>query len=48
MSQFLASRDQQGMPVPVAIEESIASMKALLLKKIKRSAYVYRVDCGGR
>ncbi|QBY44471.1 NADH-quinone oxidoreductase subunit B family protein [Arsenophonus nasoniae] len=47
MSQFLASRDQQGMPVPVAIEESIASMKALLLKKIKRSAYVYRVDCGG-
>jgi Ni,Fe-hydrogenase III small subunit len=22
-------------------------MKASLLKKIKRSAYVYRVDCGG-
>lgn len=47
MSQILASCDQQGMPVPLAIEESIASMKALLLKKIKRSAYVYRVDCGG-
>ncbi|HGJ5874161.1 MULTISPECIES: NADH-quinone oxidoreductase subunit B family protein [Arsenophonus] len=47
MSQFLPSRDQQGMPVPLAIDESIARMKALLLKKIKRSAYVYRVDCGG-
>ena len=32
--------------VPMTVDESIASMKSLL-KKIKRSAYVYRVDCGG-
>ncbi len=31
----------------MTVDESIASMKASLLKKIKRSAYVYRVDCGG-
>ncbi len=30
----------------MTVDESIASMKASLLKKIKRSAYVYRVDCG--
>lgn len=47
MNQFLSSNHQQAMPAPIAIEESIARMKTLLLKKIKRSAYVYRVDCGG-
>ncbi|VTP76129.1 Hydrogenase-3 component G [Leclercia adecarboxylata] len=47
MSELLGPRNEQGIPVPVTVDESIASMKASLLKKIKRSAYVYRVDCGG-
>lgn len=47
MEHLLGPRDDNGMPVPMTVEESIASMKASLLKKIKRSAYVYRVDCGG-
>lgn len=36
-------------PVPGAISESeqIAKAKETLLKSIKRSAYVFRVDCGG-
>ncbi|ADU71946.1 NADH-quinone oxidoreductase subunit B family protein [Pantoea sp. At-9b] len=47
MNNLLGPRDANGLPVPVSVEESIASLKASLLKKIKRSAYVYRVDCGG-
>ena len=47
MSMLLGPRDDNGMPVPMTVDESIAAMKASLLKKIKRSAYVYRVDCGG-
>lgn len=47
MSNLLGPRDANGIPVPMTVDESIASMKASLLKKIKRSAYVYRVDCGG-
>ena len=47
MSTLLGPRDENGIPVPMTVDESIASMKASLLKKIKRSAYVYRVDCGG-
>lgn len=47
MSNLLGPRDDNGIPVPMTVDESIASMKASLLKKIKRSAYVYRVDCGG-
>ncbi|MDA8494135.1 NADH-quinone oxidoreductase subunit B family protein [Kluyvera georgiana] len=47
MSNLIGPRDDNGMPVPMTVEESIASMKASLLKNIKRSAYVYRVDCGG-
>ena len=47
MENLLGPRDDNGIPVPLTVEESIASMKASLLKKIKRSAYVYRVDCGG-
>lgn len=31
----------------VSISEQIATMKTALLKNIQRSAYVYRVDCGG-
>jgi Ni,Fe-hydrogenase III small subunit len=47
MENLLGPRDDNGIPVPMTVDESIASMKASLLKKIKRSAYVYRVDCGG-
>lgn len=47
MSNLPCPRDENGIPLPMTVEESIASMKASLLKKIKRSAYVYRVDCGG-
>src|SRR5690606_41375885 len=47
MENLLGPRDNNGIPVPMTVDESIASMKTSLLKKIKRSAYVYRVDCGG-
>lgn len=47
MSQLLGPRSASGQPLPLTVDESIASMKQSLLKKIKRSAYVYRVDCGG-
>ncbi len=37
------------VPAPGAISESeqIASLKKKLLRDIRRSAYVFRVDCGG-
>ena len=37
------------VPAPGAISESeqIATLKQTLLKRIKRSAFVFRVDCGG-
>lgn len=47
MNNLSGPVDHHGLPLPVSVEASIASMKASLLKKIKRSAYVYRVDCGG-
>ena len=47
MSNLLGPRDANGIPVPMSVDESIARMKTSLLKNIKRSAYVYRVDCGG-
>lgn len=48
MSQILhGPRDENGLPVPVTLDESIASLKSTLLNNIRRSAYVYRVDCGG-
>ncbi|WP_294962604.1 NADH-quinone oxidoreductase subunit B family protein [uncultured Gilliamella sp.] len=34
-------------PKPIVVDEQINKLKETLLKKIKRSAYVYRVDCGG-
>lgn len=34
------------MPV-LSIPDPVARMKATLLRNIKRSAYVYRIDCGG-
>lgn len=36
-----------GISTPFSIDENIAKMKQALLKNIQRSAYVYRVDCGG-
>ncbi|MDR3431662.1 MAG: NADH-quinone oxidoreductase subunit B family protein [Rouxiella aceris] len=48
MSQTLIGpRDENGLPVPITLDESIAKLKSTLLKDIRRSAYVYRVDCGG-
>ncbi|CDL48109.1 Formate hydrogenlyase subunit 7 [Escherichia coli ISC41] len=35
MSNLLGPRDANGIPVPMTVDESIASMKASLLKKIK-------------
>ena len=32
---------------PITLTDDVARMKQTLLKDIKRSAYVYRVDCGG-
>ncbi len=32
---------------PIQLDESATALKQTLLKDIKRSAYVYRVDCGG-
>lgn len=47
MSELLTPRDRQGMPQPLTLDSTIARLKTSLLKNIKRSAYVYRVDCGG-
>jgi formate hydrogenlyase subunit 7 len=35
------------MPQPLTESEQTAKLKKTLLKDIQRSAYVYRVDCGG-
>ena len=37
----------QYRPTKIELDESIEKAKATLLKKIKRSVYVYRFDCGG-
>jgi Ni,Fe-hydrogenase III small subunit len=36
-----------GMPQPIKQSEEFQNLKGQLLKDIRRSAYVYRVDCGG-
>ena len=33
--------------IPVVEDTNVKKLKQTLLKEIKRSAYVYRVDCGG-
>ncbi len=43
----IGPRDQNGLPVPISVDESISRLKTALLQDIRRSAYVYRVDCGG-
>jgi hydrogenase-4 component I len=35
------------MPSPIKMDDDVARLKGTLLKDIQRSAYVYRVDCGG-
>ena len=37
----------QWRPDPVALDAKVAEAKERLLGSIKRSVYVYRVDCGG-
>jgi hydrogenase-4 component I len=37
----------QHVSIPLAPDEHTLALKTTLLKDIKRSAYVYRVDCGG-
>ncbi|SQI45185.1 Hydrogenase-3 component G [Serratia plymuthica] len=44
---LIGPRDANGQPVPITLDDSIAQLKTTLLKDIRRSAYVYRVDCGG-
>jgi formate hydrogenlyase subunit 7 len=46
-SSLIVPRDANGMPVPLTESEHTAKLKQALLKDIQRSAYVYRVDCGG-
>ncbi|MFI8416273.1 NADH-quinone oxidoreductase subunit B family protein [Serratia sp. NPDC078593] len=44
---LIGPRDANGQPVPITLDDSIAQLKKTLLNDIRRSAYVYRVDCGG-
>ena len=39
--------DLQWRPDPVVLDAKVAEAKQKLLESIKRSVYVYRVDCGG-
>jgi len=42
-----ANLSASGTPSPISVDEQVAKLKKTLLKDIQRSAYVYRVDCGG-
>ncbi|EFE24355.1 hypothetical protein EDWATA_00600, partial [Edwardsiella tarda ATCC 23685] len=44
---LIGPRDANGQPIPITLDEQAARLKQTLLKDIRRSAYVYRVDCGG-
>ncbi|MFS2222671.1 NADH-quinone oxidoreductase subunit B family protein [Pantoea sp. B65] len=44
---LIGPRDANGLPIPITLDQSIAKLKTTLLQDIRRSAYVYRVDCGG-
>lgn len=37
----------QHVSQPITLDEQTQKMKLHLLQDIRRSAYVYRVDCGG-
>lgn len=44
---LIGPRDANSQPIPITLDEQAARLKQTLLKDIRRSAYVYRVDCGG-
>jgi len=46
INQINSSYDHHRLE-PITVDEQTKKLKETLLKKIKRSAYVYRVDCGG-
>ena len=37
----------QHVSQPITLDEQTQKMKRHLLQDVRRSAYVYRVDCGG-
>ena len=37
----------QFQPTKIQLDEKVAEAKAKLLNSIKKSVYIYRVDCGG-
>ncbi|MDR3438352.1 NADH-quinone oxidoreductase subunit B family protein [Telmatospirillum sp.] len=47
MNAFTSPDDLVVKPNGLSMSDDVTRMKGLLLKNIKRSAYVYRVDCGG-
>ncbi|PKU22362.1 NADH-quinone oxidoreductase subunit B family protein [Telmatospirillum siberiense] len=47
MSAFISPNDLTVQPGGLSMAADVARMKGSLLNNIRRSAYVYRVDCGG-
>lgn len=47
MTEMVLPERLQTRVEPVELDATIAEAKAALLNKIKRSVYIYRVDCGG-
>lgn len=47
MSAFISPNDLAVQATGLSMADDVARMKGSLLKNIQRSAYVYRVDCGG-
>ncbi len=47
MSEIALPQSLQAQVEKEILDDAVANAKAKLLKSIKRSAYVYRVDCGG-
>ncbi|MTJ83003.1 MAG: NADH-quinone oxidoreductase subunit B family protein [Telmatospirillum sp.] len=47
MNAFTPPDELAVKPAGLSMSEDVARMKGTLLKNIRRSAYVYRVDCGG-
>ncbi len=47
MTPFSNGDGLQARPEVISVDDQVTKLKASLLKDIRRSAYVYRVDCGG-
>jgi hypothetical protein len=47
MSAFISPGELTVKPAGISMTSDVAHLKGLLLKTIRRSVYVYRVDCGG-